>query len=1308
MKQVLLKLKNFLIGDYYIVNEKLYEEFSMGNIIRFEGWMSKLQFWIIAAYCSCLFLLSISQPRSSYINNTYNYLLLMFVVVYFIDYLIKFRTPRYSNYNYKVLRIHGYLVFVTVLSFLGKGSDYNLLLYMPILIFTGIFIGPIWSGIVTLEVVLFVYDIFSRLNSSALAFFPEEYIQIRLTAMFIMGFMSTYFWLRQQLYQRRYYQQEDIFRNIAEKFASALDSHFALDEVVGYLRGLIKSDTGLIVIDKDGDGIFTPVTAWGYSPVPNFRFSGSTNGEEGITGIVIATKKPKLIEDVLGSGIEPKYPYMNEKDALRSYLGMPIIYKNSLLGVLILTSRFPGAYNQYHKEKVDRLSHWLAISLYNTKQKNITQYLDQLLDGSPEPTIIANRKGYIEKINNSAMQLLGYEKVEEIRERNVINLWGSENEARKVFRLMEEGKGFLHDYEGQIYNKRGEKINVVFSGRIIYDHYENGKWRATIGYFHDTTKYAITKSELDKRIQVDSLIANVVQHENSKEIAEGFMEGAVNLLNTDSLHIRLLDESSLYLDLLYGKGVYSKVALPRKRLGEDISGRLVENGLTKIVVNNTEDDDYTIKNIKNHKGTALGNFLKEYHSYMAVPLKDGSDVIGTFHAEAVSKGFFDDSKQEIVTRLADRIGPALHSAFLLELKKEQSKRLNKLSEVTQNVLASNCLDELYYSVTRGGASLLRAEDCSLFLMDSSCNEIELVASSSFTDGELPHFSQKTDKRYPISSLGIVAATGEFISCNSDELDIPSPHKDEYQKILEDLTSIKYKALMMVPIKTGQEGDPIIGVLQVLNIAGQPDIQSFSTFDRELIKAYANNAAGVIAKLRLREEAERRVKQLSFLQNIGSLIQANGELEKKLFYLLMGITMGQGIGFNRSMIFLVGKYRTQLQGVCAIGPNDSEDAKRIYEDPIWEKDLPVLTVSELLVKNESKYKNSLLNQLVKSIQYPINSKSKKANILIQMLSNKLFSTQIFETNKLKDDEFCNLLIGKKVEGGQFALVPLVAQEKIIGIIYVDNRFNNKPITEDDINLLSVFTSQLGEMVLNTKVLDEWRTVYQDVAHAFGTPTATIIGLSDILLRDTLEEGQKRKEYLQDIARSAEHLGTLMKEAVYLGYFERLDHPLELDWVSIEWVIENLKALNKYSLEKKKLSLTFDNRLRPEMVEIYIERDLMLYALQMIVDNSIKYTLDPNKNIVFRLKKGAKKGLLIEISDQGIGISQEEQQYIWKKNTRGDYPKLKQIEGTGNGLYVSRQAVIAHKGEISLSSTPNEGTLVSIWFPPEIWRNKGKGV
>jgi len=115
----------------------------------------------------------------------------------------------------------------------------------------------------------------------------------------------------------------------------------------------------------------------------------------------------------------------------------------------------------------------------------------------------------------------------------------------------------------------------------------------------------------------------------------------------------------------------------------------------------------------------------------------------------------------------------------------------------------------------------------------------------------------------------------------------------------------------------------------------------------------------------------------------------------------------------------------------------------------------------------------------------------------------------------------------------------------------------------------------------------------------------------------------------------------------------------------------------------------------MVLIRGDEDALKQVLINLITNSIRYSHEEKYLKISTLETDNK--VTIQVSDKGIGINLDEQDHIFDAFYRGSDERIKNIGGAGIGLTIVSHVVLAHNGEIEISSKPEQGTSVLLTFP-----------
>lgn len=211
------------------------------------------------------------------------------------------------------------------------------------------------------------------------------------------------------------------------------------------------------------------------------------------------------------------------------------------------------------------------------------------------------------------------------------------------------------------------------------------------------------------------------------------------------------------------------------------------------------------------------------------------------------------------------------------------------------------------------------------------------------------------------------------------------------------------------------------------------------------------------------ELQKARNELSLLYEISNAMHTTLKLDEILYIILTAVTAHVGLGFNRAVLFLVNDKEGILEGKMGIGPDTGEEANRIWT--YIEKEQ--INLEDLInnYKISGQLVNSQLNRIVKGLRLPF--KEEEGGVLAMTLLDGMplhFTPGTFSVHT--QDSLLNIL---KPE--EFVTVPLKAKDKIIGVLFADNPYTHKPITSDDIRILTMFTNQAGLAIENSQLYEQ---------------------------------------------------------------------------------------------------------------------------------------------------------------------------------------------------------------------------------------------
>jgi len=268
----------------------------------------------------------------------------------------------------------------------------------------------------------------------------------------------------------------------------------------------------------------------------------------------------------------------------------------------------------------------------------------------------------------------------------------------------------------------------------------------------------------------------------------------------------------------------------------------------------------------------------------------------------------------------------------------------------------------------------------------------------------------------------------------------------------------------------------------------------------------------------------------------------------------------------------------------------------------------------------------------------------------------------------------------------AIVECMGQEltyKVITAEVVDNQ--NKSL-----GMMKIFYNLTRE-----KMIDQMKSEFISIAaHQLRTPLSAIKwAIKMILDGDMGKLNDDQSKLLFKGYRSNERIINLVNDMLNVSRIEegRFGYSFgrENFEEALKIVIDNLEN----QIKEKKLDLKIK---KPKKVPlVYMDKQKMVLVLQNLIENSVKYTPE-NGKIEISIEAG-KRFLNVSVKDNGVGIPEKDRSKLFSKFFRAENVVRMQTEGSGLGLFMVKNIIEKHGGDISVKSKEGEGTEINFTLP-----------
>lgn len=214
--------------------------------------------------------------------------------------------------------------------------------------------------------------------------------------------------------------------------------------------------------------------------------------------------------------------------------------------------------------------------------------------------------------------------------------------------------------------------------------------------------------------------------------------------------------------------------------------------------------------------------------------------------------------------------------------------------------------------------------------------------------------------------------------------------------------------------------------------------------------------------------------------------------------------------------------------------------------------------------------------------------------------------------------------------------------------------------------------------------------QNLAHEFKTPIFAIQGYVDTLLEGAIENNEVSKRFLENAARNIDRMVTLVSDLDEITRLESGEQALNKKHFIIQDLIKEIYESLSIKIAAKNIRCTIKKGCE-QPVSVFADKEKIKQVIINIVSNSTKYGKE-NGHIVASIYKTDGKHVLVEISDDGIGIAEEHLPRIFERFYRTDRGRSRDVGGTGLGLAICKHIIEAHGQTIHVRSKPDIGTTI----------------
>jgi len=214
---------------------------------------------------------------------------------------------------------------------------------------------------------------------------------------------------------------------------------------------------------------------------------------------------------------------------------------------------------------------------------------------------------------------------------------------------------------------------------------------------------------------------------------------------------------------------------------------------------------------------------------------------------------------------------------------------------------------------------------------------------------------------------------------------------------------------------------------------------------------------------------------------------------------------------------------------------------------------------------------------------------------------------------------------------------------------------------------------------------------NVSHELKTPVGALSLLAEAI-ESSADDEEAVRRFAARMHKESARLAALVQDIIELSRLQGANVAQQGQEVDINDVVSEAVDRSQLPAESKNIHIVIGGRVD---AKVYGDQDLLVTALRNLIDNAIRYSPE-NTRVGIGLR--AKEGLVsISVTDQGEGLSAEDQERVFERFYRVDSARSRHTGGTGLGLSIVKHVVSNHGGEVTLWSQPGQGSTFTLRLP-----------
>ena len=244
------------------------------------------------------------------------------------------------------------------------------------------------------------------------------------------------------------------------------------------------------------------------------------------------------------------------------------------------------------------------------------------------------------------------------------------------------------------------------------------------------------------------------------------------------------------------------------------------------------------------------------------------------------------------------------------------------------------------------------------------------------------------------------------------------------------------------------------------------------------------------------------------------------------------------------------------------------------------------------------------------------------------------------------------------------------------------------------ILLTFTLSIYYILKQKKISEMKSDFINNMTHEFKTPIATISVATDSITNEKVVNDPERIKYFAGmIKKENTRMNRQVEDILTIARLDKKDFEFNWEAINIHELIDD--AIQGIEIQVEKRNGTIEKKLQAVNAVVTTDKVHFTNVVFNLLDNAIKYSVDaPKIEIATKNKSG---GVMVSITDNGIGMSKVVQSKIFERFYRQSHGNIHNVKGFGLGLSYVKAVIEANHGTISVHSEPGKGSKFDVSLP-----------